>query len=115
MEVFIVIGYAILLVLLAVLYRILDGWLRKYKLSNYDSKYILITGCDTGFGHDFAKQLDNLGCHVFAGCLTEKGAEELSQNCSNRLTIVTIDVTNHDSVVKAFKCVSYKLPKNKGR
>lgn len=30
-------------------------------------KAVLITGCDTGFGLLLAKQLDELGVHVFAG------------------------------------------------
>lgn len=32
-------------------------------------KAVLITGCDTGFGHALAKHLHKLGFTVFAGCL----------------------------------------------
>lgn len=32
-------------------------------------KAVLITGCDSGFGHALAKHLHTLGFTVFAGCL----------------------------------------------
>ncbi len=32
-------------------------------------KAVLITGCDSGFGHELAKHLHKLGFTVFAGCL----------------------------------------------
>lgn len=32
-------------------------------------KAVLITGCDSGFGHALAKHLHKLGFTVFAGCL----------------------------------------------
>lgn len=34
-----------------------------------EGKAVLVTGCDTGFGHALAKHLHKLGFTVFAGCL----------------------------------------------
>ena len=40
-------------------------------------KFVLITGCDSGFGRVAAKMLDEKGFHVFATCMTEEGEEQL--------------------------------------
>ena len=73
-----------------------------------------MTGCDTGFGHLAARRLDALGCHVFAGCLTEVGETELSKSCSSRMQPVSLDVSKPDSVRRAFEIVKAKLPPGKG-
>ena len=36
---------------------------------NPQGRAVFITGCDTGFGNDLARRLDELGFKVFAGCL----------------------------------------------
>ena len=73
-----------------------------------------MTGCDTGFGHDFSKQLDRLGCYVFAGCLTEEGEHELRKTTTDRLVTFPLDVADHDSVTRAYKLVCDKLPNGRG-
>eukprot|EP01013_Petalomonas_cantuscygni_P002762 TRINITY_DN12879_c0_g1_i1.p1 TRINITY_DN12879_c0_g1~~TRINITY_DN12879_c0_g1_i1.p1 ORF type:complete len:381 (+),score=38.32 TRINITY_DN12879_c0_g1_i1:87-1229(+) len=67
-------------------------------------KVILITGCDSGFGHALALKLNAAGAIVLAGCLTETGAAELRQkaSCADRMRAFTLDVTSADSVVAAF-------------
>lgn len=40
-----------------------------YMLRQVKGKAVLITGCDSGFGHALAKHLHKLGFTVFAGCL----------------------------------------------
>ena len=54
-----------------IVYKILDRFVRMPKIGQLNEKYILVTGCDTGFGHEISKRLDEMGCHVFAACLTE--------------------------------------------
>lgn len=39
---------------------------------------VVITGCDTGFGHMTAKQLAVKGIPVYAGCLTPAGVASLT-------------------------------------
>lgn len=103
------------IVIFFIIYKILDYLIRIPRVGNYQDRYILVTGCDTGFGNSIAKRLDQLGCHVFAGCFTEKGETELKKSCSERLHVVFMDVSNHDSVEKAFAYVEDKLPKGKGK
>ena len=73
-----------------------------------------MTGCDTGFGNLIVKRLDGLGCHVFAGCLTDKAEAELKKCCSNNLETLALDVTKPESVRKAYEFVKAKLPSGKG-
>jgi len=97
------------LCIIIVVYKLLDRVLRRQRIGNYSDRYILVTGCDSGFGHDLVRRLDSLGCHVFAGCFTEAGETRLKKICSERVTTITLDVTNHDSVQKAFRVVTRKL------
>ncbi|XP_063806810.1 retinol dehydrogenase 7-like [Pseudophryne corroboree] len=82
-------------------------------LENLSDKYVLITGCDSGFGNLLAKQLDRRGMRVLAACLTEKGAENLKKETSSRLQTVILDVTDSKSVSSAAKWVATTV-KDKG-
>ncbi|GFT82673.1 estradiol 17-beta-dehydrogenase 2 [Nephila pilipes] len=75
------------------------------------NKAVLITGCDTGFGHLLAKQLDSKGFHVFAACLfpSGEGAMELKKSCSQSLHVLHMDVTKDDSVKEAAEFVKRNL------
>ncbi|XP_068598568.1 retinol dehydrogenase 5 [Brachionichthys hirsutus] len=66
-------------------------------------KYVFVTGCDSGFGNLLCKKLDRRGFHVLAGCLTEKGADDLKRLAGPHLKTVLLDVTNLDSVQKAME------------
>ncbi|NXC22665.1 RDH16 dehydrogenase, partial [Corythaeola cristata] len=61
-------------------------------------KYVLITGCDSGFGHLLARQLDARGMPVLAACLTPTGAAQLRAAASPRLQTVLLDVTSSQSI-----------------
>ncbi|XP_034959772.1 retinol dehydrogenase 5 isoform X1 [Zootoca vivipara] len=74
-------------------------------LSSYKDKYVFITGCDTGFGNMLAKRLDKKGFHVLAGCLTQKGADNLQRSGSPNLRTTLLDVTNSESISKAVQWV----------
>jgi len=102
------------IILLVVLYKILDWLIRRFYIGKYNERYILVTGCDTGFGNLAAKRLDKLGCHVFAGCYTEAGGKELTSLCSNKLQVISLDISNPESVRKASDTVKSKLPEGKG-
>lgn len=106
--------FCVYIVLFFVLYKVLDRLIRIPRVGRYADRYILVTGCDTGFGNLLAKRLDQLGCHVFAGCLTEKGEVELKKASSERLHVLPLDVTKPESVQNALEYVKSKLPSEKG-
>ncbi|XP_078515081.1 retinol dehydrogenase 7-like isoform X2 [Lissotriton helveticus] len=90
--------YVAALLCLCYLFR----WYREKKtLPNLQEKYVLITGCDTGFGNLLAQQLDRRGLRVLAACLTQKGAEQLKRSSSERLQTVILDVADGQSVAAA--------------
>lgn len=76
-----------------------------------DQKAVLVTGADSGFGHALAKHLDNLGFTVFAGVLDKEGpgAEELRKNCSERLSVLQMDVTKPEQIKDAHSKVAEKI------
>ncbi|KAM8976420.1 retinol dehydrogenase 16-like [Pelodytes ibericus] len=96
---------SLLLIFLVLVF--LYKWHRQSQiLQNLSEKYVLITGCDTGFGNLLAKQLDRRGLRVLAACLTEQGAESLKNETSSRLQTVILDVTDSQSVSSAAKWVT---------
>jgi len=105
-------GFFGTLFLLFIIYKIIDRLLRLPTIGRNVDRYVLITGCDMGFGHELTKRLDFRGCHVFAGCLTEKGETELKKVCSDRVVTLSMDVTKPESVRKAFDVISEKLKKD---
>ncbi|CAG2104413.1 unnamed protein product [Medioppia subpectinata] len=70
--------------------------------------------CDTGFGNLLAQQLDSKGFTVFASCLDpeSKGAQDLLNNCSKRLKVLKLDVTNDEDVKEAVNFVTTNLHNN---
>ncbi|XP_037617928.1 D-beta-hydroxybutyrate dehydrogenase, mitochondrial [Sebastes umbrosus] len=73
---------------------------------------VLITGCDSGFGHQLARCLDHKGFVVFAGCLFPEGAgaQSLVRQSSSNLKILKLDVTSDEDMQQAKKMVQENLP-----
>lgn len=88
--------------------------LRRLTIGDYDRKYVLITGCDSGFGKLLAERLDSMGFNVFAGCLTEKGISDLNVISSKRLKAFLLDVTKSKDIERVEQFVRKELPLNKG-
>ncbi|XP_038075908.1 D-beta-hydroxybutyrate dehydrogenase, mitochondrial-like [Patiria miniata] len=84
------------------------------KIASTRGKSVLITGCDTGMGNALARRLDGLGFRVFAGCLSEhgEGAAGLRQGCSEKLTVIQLDVTSDKEVKEAVSLVEATLAKS---
>lgn len=76
-----------------------------------EGRAVLITGCDTGFGHRLAKRLSRKGFLVFASCIsfTSPGASEL-KGFSN-VNVLELDVTKQEQVDKAFDTIKKHLGK----
>jgi NAD(P)-dependent dehydrogenase (short-subunit alcohol dehydrogenase family) len=62
---------------------------------------IVVTGASTGIGRATALLLDGQGYRVFAGVRKEADARELAKDGSDRLTPVTIDVTDAGHIESA--------------
>ncbi|XP_077184986.1 17-beta-hydroxysteroid dehydrogenase type 6-like [Paroedura picta] len=89
------------LAVLLVLYYFRRWYRERQTVENLTEKYVFITGCDSGFGNLLARQLDLKGMRVLAGCLTQKGAEELEKATSDRLKTRILDVSSTESVAAA--------------
>lgn len=68
------------------------------EIAKIKEKYVFITGCDSGFGNLLCKRLDKRGFRVLAGCLTEKGAEDLKKVTGPYLKTCVLDVTSTASI-----------------
>ena len=86
----------------------------KGKVGEYHKRYVLITGCDSGFGKDTAIRLDQMGFHVFATCLTMEREEGLKAVCSERLTTLHLDVTSSETIQEAYNKVKGMIPAETG-
>ncbi|XP_053327626.1 dehydrogenase/reductase SDR family member 9 [Spea bombifrons] len=80
--------------LLYIWWKIRDG----LRIDCIEDKYLLITGCDTGFGNHAARTFDSKGFRVLATCYTEAGAAKLNEETSVRLKTIHLDVTKADNV-----------------
>ena len=105
---------ALLACLLVGLWFVIKRVYKDRVLQNFQDKYVLLTGCDSGFGRETALRLDRLGFNVFATCLTSKGREDLTAVCSRRLQAIHLDVTDSQQIKGAYKFVAQALPANTG-
>ena len=78
-------------------------------ISANSNKLVFITGCDSGFGLNTAKQLDSLGFTVIATCLTDEGKQTLRDSCSKNLHVIKMDVTETKQVQAAYEYVKNAL------
>uniref|UniRef100_A0A8C6XDM3 Uncharacterized protein n=1 Tax=Naja naja TaxID=35670 RepID=A0A8C6XDM3_NAJNA len=90
---------------LVALWLLCQWYLERQKVENLTEKYVFITGCDSGFGNQLARQLDARGLRVLAACLTPEGAEQLRKVTSHRLKTTLLDVTNTENVAAATEWV----------
>ncbi|XP_070596775.1 17-beta-hydroxysteroid dehydrogenase type 6-like isoform X2 [Erythrolamprus reginae] len=93
------------LAVLVGLYFLRQWYRERQTVERLTDKYVFITGCDSGFGNQLARQLDTRGLRVLAACLTEKGAQQLEKLTSDRLKTTLLDVTSTESVAAATEWV----------
>jgi NAD(P)-dependent dehydrogenase (short-subunit alcohol dehydrogenase family) len=75
---------------------------------NPNGKYVLISGCDTGFGHGLAIELDKQGFHVLAGVLLHDNVTSLKNELSPKATVFRLDITKQEDIDAAFQLVKEK-------
>jgi NAD(P)-dependent dehydrogenase (short-subunit alcohol dehydrogenase family) len=73
-----------------------------------NGKYVLISGCDTGFGHGLALELDKQGFNVLAGVFVPENVVILKNKLSSKGTVFRLDITKQDDID-----ATYNLVKNK--
>ena len=86
----------------------------KDKVEGITSKYILITGCGSGFGREIVVSLDQLGFCVFATCRTKEGVDSVREACSDRVKTYVMDVTDLGQVQEVFEMIKKEIPHDKG-
>lgn len=96
-----------LAVILYVTYRLYQNY---FPAPNIDpnGKYVLISGCDSGFGHGLAIELDRQGFHVFAGVYAATSKDSLAAKLSARATVFPLDVTKQEDIDAAYDLVKQK-------
>ena len=77
-------------------------------------KYVLITGCDSGFGRETAIRLDKMGACVLATCLTKEGEQSLKSVTSDKLKTFQMDVTNSQQIKEIYEELERRIPSKAG-
>ncbi|CAF1141167.1 unnamed protein product [Adineta steineri] len=75
---------------------------------NPTGKYVLISGCDSGFGYGLAIELDKQGFHVFAGIYNSSNKDKLTSILSSRATVFKLDITQTEDIDLAYEMISSK-------
>jgi NAD(P)-dependent dehydrogenase (short-subunit alcohol dehydrogenase family) len=90
-----------------VVYRIYQHF---FPTPNIDpkGKYVLISGCDSGFGHGLAVELDRQGFNVLAGVLLDKSVASLKSELSSRAVVFRLDITKQDDIDAAYDLIKTK-------
>nr|XP_015214471.1 PREDICTED: retinol dehydrogenase 3-like isoform X2 [Lepisosteus oculatus]XP_015214472.1 PREDICTED: retinol dehydrogenase 3-like isoform X2 [Lepisosteus oculatus] len=97
------------LLALAALFCVYRWYKERKTVPNKSDKYVYITGCDTGFGNQLAKHLDQQGFRVIAACFTEKGEDALRKGATDRLVTLHLDVTKSESIAKAAELIKDRV------
>ena len=99
--------FLLLILVGVVIYFVWDHYHYK-ELLDPAGRCVFVTGCDSGFGSALVRHLDQLGCHVFAGCFTDKGQEDLRRDTKN-VTPLQIHIDDTASIEDACKIVEREL------
>jgi NAD(P)-dependent dehydrogenase (short-subunit alcohol dehydrogenase family) len=81
-------------------------------MAGNESGAVVVTGASTGIGRATALFLDEKGYRVFAGVRKQADAESLAEEASDRLTPITIDVTQEHSIASAEQQVQSAVGKD---
>ena len=104
MAVFFIFG---LLLLFYISYRLYQHFFPAPNI-NPNGKYVLISGCDSGFGHALAIQLDRQGFNVLAGVLVADTVTSLKAELTPKATIFQLDITKQEDIDAAYDLVKDK-------
>jgi NAD(P)-dependent dehydrogenase (short-subunit alcohol dehydrogenase family) len=96
-----IIGFALLVY---VIYRLYQHF---FPAPNIDprGKYVLISGCDSGFGNALAIELDKQGFNVLAGIYSADNKVTLVNQLSSRATVFLLDITQQKDIDSAYEMI----------
>ena len=99
-----------LICILIVFYNIyqLYKYFNSVKVINPHNKYILITGCDSGFGLSLAVELDRQGFNVLASVYDARNKPININQLSSNATVFKLDITNQQDIEESFHLVKNK-------
>jgi NAD(P)-dependent dehydrogenase (short-subunit alcohol dehydrogenase family) len=102
--IYVVICVALILYVAYLLYQYL------YPSPNIDprGKYVLISGCDTGFGYALAIELDKQGFNVLAGIYNPDNKALLTNELSSRAIVFRLDITRQEEIDAAYDMIKSK-------
>jgi NAD(P)-dependent dehydrogenase (short-subunit alcohol dehydrogenase family) len=95
------------LVILYVTYRLYQQFFPAPDIDPH-GKYVLISGCDSGFGHELAIELDKQGFHVLAGVYDANSKDSLIKQLSSRATVFPLDITRQQDIDSAYHLIKEK-------
>ncbi|CAF4808158.1 unnamed protein product, partial [Rotaria sp. Silwood2] len=95
------------LVILYIFYRLYQHFFPTPNI-NPNGKYVLISGCDTGFGHGLAIELDKQGFNVLAGVFVPDNVTSLKEKLSKKATVFRLDITKQEDIDAALELVHEK-------
>lgn len=104
----------ILLPLIGIFTLLIFCFLKSKAKLDIKGKYVLITGCDSGFGRATAILLDKMGVCVLATCLTKGGEQSLKSVTSDKLKTFQLDVTNSEQIKEVYYNVNELVKRDGG-
>jgi NAD(P)-dependent dehydrogenase (short-subunit alcohol dehydrogenase family) len=96
-----------LVLIIYVIYRLYQHLFPSPSIDPHN-KYVLISGCDTGFGHTLAIELDKQGFHVLAGVYNRDNQVSLTNRLSPRATVFCLDITRQEDIDRVCNIVQNK-------
>lgn len=90
-----------------VIYRMYEHF---FPTPNIDprGKYVLISGCDSGFGNALAIELDRQGFNVLAGVYSSDSTNALVDQLSSRASVFPLDITRQEDIDSAYELAKSK-------
>ena len=104
----------ILLPLIGIFTLLIFCFLKSKAKLDIKGKYVLITGCDSGFGRATAISLDKMGVCVLTTCLTKGGEQSLKSVTSDKLKTFQMDVTNSEQIKEVYYNVNELIKRDGG-
>ncbi|CAF1059101.1 unnamed protein product [Rotaria sordida] len=99
-----VIGF---IIILYVFYRLYQHFYPTPNI-NPNGKYVLISGCDSGFGHGLAIELDKQGFNVLAGVFVRDNVTSVKEKLSSKAIVFHLDITKEEDIDATFELVNEK-------